>query len=77
MTWEWVVLILGIVALLALLLGYITWTQMRVQMFQAIPRTLPDMFKATSKLEEKAPRLEAEDTLVEAQWPEGFTGREE
>jgi hypothetical protein len=75
MTWQWVVLILGIVALLALLLGYITWTQMRVQMFQAVPRTIPDMFKATQP-EEKTTRPEAEDTLVEAKWPEGFTGKE-
>lgn len=49
MTWEWVTLILGIFLLIFILLGFITWTQMRVRMFEALPRTLPDMLARTEK----------------------------
>ena len=49
MTWEWVALILGTVLLIVLLFAFIAWTQMRVTMFKAVPRTLPDMMLKTKE----------------------------
>lgn len=49
MTWEWVALILGVFVVIALLFGWIAWTQMRTKMFEAYPRTLPEMMGATKK----------------------------
>ena len=51
MSWEWVVLILGLVTIIATLMGYIAWTQMKARMFEAYPKTLPDMLKSTHKEE--------------------------
>lgn len=49
MSWEWVVLILGIVLLVVLLFAFIAWTQMRTTMFKAVPRTIPDMMARTKE----------------------------
>jgi hypothetical protein len=52
MTWEWVALILGVVLLIVLLFSFIAWTQMRTKMFEAVPKTLPDMMTRTKKEED-------------------------
>jgi hypothetical protein len=55
MTWEWVALILGVVLLIVLLFSFIAWTQMRTKMFEAVPKTLPDMMARTEKKEDASP----------------------
>ena len=52
MTWEWVTLILGIVLLIVALFGWVAWTQMKARMFEAVPKTLPDMLARTQKEED-------------------------
>jgi hypothetical protein len=74
MTWQWVVLIIGIVAILSFLLGYVTWANMRLKMFELTPHTVPDLFKSRANADE--------DTIVAAEalkpvWPGDFTGEEE
>lgn len=49
MSWEWVALILGIVLLVVALFAFIAWTQMRTKMFEAYPKTLPDMLTSTKR----------------------------
>ena len=49
MTWEWVVLILGVLALLVILFGFVAWTQMKTKINESIPKTLPDMMARTEK----------------------------
>jgi hypothetical protein len=80
MTWQWVVLIIGIVAILSLLLGYVTWAHMRLKMFELTPHTVPDLFKSLGKETKRAPS--DEDTIVAAEalkpvWPGDFTGDED
>lgn len=60
MTWEWVALILGTVFLVVLLFAFMAWTQMRTKMFEAVPRTLPDMMSSTKRTHQNIPR-EQED----------------
>jgi hypothetical protein len=74
MTWQWVVLIIGVVAILSFLLGYVTWANMRLKMFELTPHTVPDLFKTRANADE--------DTIVAAEtlkpvWPGDFTGEEE
>ena len=52
MSWEWVTLILGIVLLIVVLFGWITWTQTRLRMFESYPKTIPDMMVRTQKEED-------------------------
>jgi predicted negative regulator of RcsB-dependent stress response len=52
MSWEWVTLILGIVLLIVALFGWVSWTQMKARMFEAYPKTLPDMLARTKKEED-------------------------
>lgn len=51
MSWEWVALILGLVGIIAILFGYVAWTQMQVKINESYPKTLPDIM-AKSKREE-------------------------
>ena len=49
MSWEWVVLILGLVSIIAILFGYVAWTQMQVKINESYPKTLPDMMTRTKE----------------------------
>jgi len=49
MTWEWVVLILGTFAIVALLFGFVSWTIMKAKIAESIPRTIPDMLTPTKR----------------------------
>lgn len=49
MTWQWVVLILGIIFLIVALFGWVAWTQMRARIIESYPKTLPDMLARTQK----------------------------
>jgi hypothetical protein len=49
MTWEWVTLILGIVLLIVSLFAWVAWTQMKARMFEAYPKTLPDLMTRTKE----------------------------
>jgi uncharacterized integral membrane protein len=49
MTWQWVVLILGIVSLIVLLFVVVAWTSMKTKFYESIPRTLPEMMGVQKK----------------------------
>jgi len=49
MSWEWVVLILGVVSLVCLLFAWVSWTNVKIEKFKATPKTLPDMLRATER----------------------------
>jgi len=76
MTWQWVVLIIGIVAILSLLLGYVTWANMRLKMFELTPHTVPDLFKSKARVPGDEDTIVAAETLKPV-WPGDFTGEEE
>lgn len=52
MTWEWVALILGTFAIIAILFGWVAWTQMKARFYESMPKTLPDMLTSSKKREE-------------------------
>lgn len=58
MTWEWVALILGIVLLVVSLLVFVAWTNMKVKMFEAYPKTLPDMLRSTKRDDEAETQIQ-------------------
>lgn len=43
MTWEWVVLILGLVGLFSILVGFSMWINMNTRIYESSPKTLPEM----------------------------------
>ena len=52
MTWEWVTLILGIVALIIAFGCYLAWTQMRVRMFELLPPPSLEMPEMITEIKE-------------------------
>jgi hypothetical protein len=54
MTWEWVTLILGIIALIVILFSWIAWTQMHARIVESYPKTFPDMMVRTTQKESDA-----------------------
>jgi hypothetical protein len=65
MTWQWVVVILGIFLLLMVRLSFTAWTNMKLKINESIPRTFPDMMISSIKKEEKMaePKLEIDRRL--------------
>lgn len=70
MSWQWVVLVTGVVAELVFLLGYVSWANMKMKMFEvAVSGTIPDQAQPTN--EDTIIEPADADTIIKLpEWPE-------